>query len=373
MKKHNAAPIALIVLFCGFLAFFVLATLLAPRETFSEKEKRVLASMPELTADSVLDGTFESGFEGWLSDHIAFRDTLVGVNAVYEQVSGRNGLSGVVLTKDRRLLAAPDPYDEAAVRKKCETINAFARTTGLPTQLMLIPTNGYMHEDQLPALHARYHDGDAVRVVRETLDPGIEFLWPEEAFRAQGDAELYYRTDHHYTSRGAYEACSLFAQSLGMTLPGTEAFDIQSVGGFYGSMYAKAGLWNIPPDTIELWRGPAGANVNVSFDDREPSDTMFFESHLDSMDKYPVFMDGNHALVTIETGRDGDTLLLIRDSFGHCFAPFAAECFSKIILADLRYYRLPLSDLAQREGVDRVLVLYGMDTFLTDTNFAWLK
>ncbi|MGN0803170.1 MAG: DHHW family protein [Candidatus Faecivicinus sp.] len=373
-KKRKPFAKLQIALFCSFIGIFALLYILLPHDSFSEKEKRTLAEFPEVSLSSILDGSFESGFETWLSDHVPGRDALVGLHAYYELASGRNGLSGVILGRDGSLFAAPEEADMEQVVNKCSRINALAEATGVPTSVMLIPTSGYMHPEVLPALHASYPDGEVAEAVREALSDGIAFLWPEDRFLAHADEELYYHTDHHLTSRGAYEACACFVESLGLAPVDASSYEIETIDDFYGSMYAKAGLWNVKPDRVEIWRSQALGNVTVSFDDRDSSDSLFFPEHLTEMDKYPVFLDGNHALVTIETDRaDGENLLIVRDSFGHCFAPFAADYFKSITLVDLRYYRLPISALAKELEIDRMLVLYGMDTFLTDTNFAWMK
>lgn len=373
-KKRKPFAKLQIALFCSFIGIFALLYILLPHDSFSEKEKRTLAEFPEVSLSSILDGSFESGFETWLSDHVPGRDALVGLHAYYELASGRNGLSGVILGRDDSLFAAPEEADMEQVVNKCSRINALAEATGVPTSVMLIPTSGYMHPEALPALHASYPDGEVAEAVREALSDGIAFLWPEDRFLALADEELYYHTDHHLTSRGAYEACACFAESLGLAPVAASSYEIEAIDDFYGSMYAKAGLWNVEPDRVEIWRSQVLGDVTVSFDDRDSSDSLFFPEHLTEMDKYPVFLDGNHALVTIETNRaDGENLLIVRDSFGHCFAPFAADYFKSITLVDLRYYRLPITQLAKELEIDRVLVLYGMDTFLTDTNFAWMK
>lgn len=375
-KKRKPKPFAKlqIALFCAFIGLFAILYIFLPHKDFSENEKRTLAKFPTVSLSSILDGSFESGFESWLSDHVPGRDALVGLHSYYELLSGRNGLNGVILGKDGQLFAAPEKMDAAGLTNKCSRISALAETTGLPTSVMLIPTSGYMHENDLPMLHAGYHDAEVASTVRTSLGDSVPFIWPESPFRQMSDVELYYNTDHHLTSRGSYEAYSLYAQSLGLTPVDHSDFDVESVSDFYGSMYSKAGLWNLEPDSVEIWRSKNLGNVTVSFDDRDSADSMFFVEHLTEMDKYPVFLDGNHALVTIDTGRtEGEDLLIVRDSFGHCFAPFAADHFKSITLVDLRYYRRPVSELAKEMGIDRILVLYGVDTFLTDTNFAWLK
>lgn len=371
--KSNKMRNLLILLFCAYIFVFALLYAVLPKHEFSEKEKRVLSSFPEVSFSAIMDGSFESGFETWMSDHVPGRDSLVGVNANYELISGRNGLNGVIKVGDDRLYAAAEKLDAEAVINKCARINAFAETTGLPTDVLLVPTSGYIYQDELP-MHAPYQDGELAKLVSENLNSDIGFIWPEERLRGLSDVQLYYNTDHHFTSRGAYEICSLYAGHAGAVMPSRDFYHVETVEGFYGSMYAKAGFWNVQPDTLEIWHSRNLQDVQVSFDDREGANQVFFTEHLQEMDKYPVFLDGNHGLVTIETGKDrGKNLLLIRDSFGHCFAPFAADAFKRIVLVDLRYYRKPVSELAREMEIDRTLVLYGVDTFLTDTNFGWLK
>ena len=372
MQRHEWRYRALILAFCGFIGAFATLYWLLPGQDFSEKEKRVLSALPKLTGASVLDGSAESALEAWMSDHVPGRDALVGLNARYELMSGRNGLNGVIRDGEGRLVAAPAAMDRAELLDKCERINALAQKIDRPVSLLLIPESGYIREALLPRLHATYHDGEAAQLIAQALD-GVDFIWPEARFRALDADALYYRTDHHFTSRGAWEACVLYAQSLGLALPDRSEYDVQAVDGFRGSQYAKSGLWDTPAEAVELWRGPAEAGVQVVCDDRPPANSMFFPEHLADMDKYPVFLDGNHALVTITTGHGGENLLIVRDSFGHCFAPFAAECFGKVVLVDLRYYHRKLSQLVEDARIDRVLVLYGMDTFMTDSNFGWLK
>ena len=372
--RNRKLQIVAILLFSLYIGVFGILYAVLPRESFSEKEKRVLAAFPETSLKTVLDGSFESGFETWLSDHVPGRDTLVGINAEYEQISARNGLNGVIYAGGDRLYASADRLDAEDIRRKCARINAFAEATALPTDVLLIPDVGYIHEAELP-LHAPYPDAELHRLMAESLDGGIGLIWPEALLSADSEqAQLYYRTDHHLTSRGSYEVCRLYAETAGRSLPDAAQYDVETCDGFYGSMYAKSGLWRVQPDTLEIWRSRALGQVSVCFDDREASDSLFFTEHLQEMDKYPVFLDGNHGLVVIDTGREGgESLLIVRDSFGHCFAPFAADAFDRVVLVDLRYYRKSVSALAQEMQVDRVLFLYGADTFITDGNFAWLK
>ena len=126
---------------------------------------------------------------------------------------------------------------------------------------------------------------------------------------------------------------------------------------------------------MELW--DRGTEVTVTLSDAGNEDvvaaSLFFPAHLEELDKYPVYLDGNHALVTIENpASDGGTLLVVRDSYAHCLSTFLAGDYARIVLIDLRYYRGSASQLAADVGADELLFLYGMENLRTDNNAAWL-
>ena len=102
--------------------------------------------------------------------------------------------------------------------------------------------------------------------------------------------------------------------------------------------------------------------------------SMFFYNHIDEDDKYPVFLDGNHALTEIQNkNAKNGTIVVIKDSFSHSLAPFLAENYSKVVLVDLRYYKQSVSDLIKKENPEQVVALYGIDNLATDTDIVWLQ
>ena len=99
---------------------------------------------------------------------------------------------------------------------------------------------------------------------------------------------------------------------------------------------------------------------------------MFCRDRLAEADPYSVFLDGNHPLVRLYNPNASGRLLVIRDSYSNCLGPFLAESYGEVVMADLRYYRLPLSTLAA-EGFDQVLMIYSLNSFLTDPFIILLR
>lgn len=381
-SKYNATNVKnflLIFVFCAFIfAFFVLFIVL-PKQKESELEKKELSTFPSATLSNVLNGEFGKNFETYVADHFPARQFFVGVNAEYELYTGRNGLSGVYKGKDGYLINTPVTPNNENMLNSINRINLFAETNAsVPVDMMVVPSTGYLYEEELPSNHRVYRDDVILKDVQDNLSDRIQYIDLLEPFSSLSESEqLFYKTDHHWTSQGAYEAYRVYCAQLGITPLAKEEFSITSTDGFYGTTYSRAALWAQDSDTIEVWAPPTDGNVTVEINDgaeTKQSNSYFFPSHLEELDKYPVFLDGNHSYVKITNPQaQGGKLLLVKDSFGHCLAPFLSQHYSEIIMVDLRYYKQSLSQLIETEGIDRVLILYGLDNMVNDTNIVFIK
>ena len=191
-------------------------------------------------------------------------------------------------------------------------------------------------------------------------------------YKAETDpAALYYRTDHHWTSYGAYQAYATYMAHVGMDAISADNFRIETHGGFRGSTYSRSALWLTPAETLEIWHG---SDLAVTIGENT-YDSAFFPARLQEADMYTVYLDGNQPLVRIrnEANVGKGKLLVIRDSYANCIGPMLAESFEEVIMVDLRYYKMPISQLCADEGVSNVLVMYSLSNFMTDSNFPYLR
>lgn len=371
--KNRKSDILTCVLFCGFL-FVMLALYLAlPRQDFSEKEKRYLAESPKLTWKSLTSGEFGEDVESWLADHIPGRDFLVGFNAYVDKLTGRQVTKDVYVTADGRLVEAPVQWDEAAAKKNMTAINGFAEKIKMPVDLMIVPSAGFCLEDRLEGLAAPYRDTEMIRDIYALAGEAVEGIDLVPAFSQVGDpGALFYRTDHHWTSLGAYAAYREYVERKGHDALSQTDFTVTSYDGFYGSTYSRSGLWLTESEPIELWDSGIPCTVTNN-DSAEVSSSLFYKNRLEELDKYTVFLDGNHSLVRIENPQGSGKLLVIRDSYSNCLGTFLANNYAQVVLADLRYYKEPLTELVAAEDFDEVLVCYSLGNFMTDTNLVWLR
>ena len=362
------------LLFCLFLALMPLLFLLLPKADYSAREKRFLAAAPTLDAESLLSGRFAEEAESYAADHLPGRDFLVGLNAACELVSGRQIANTVWLGRDGRLLEAPAAFDAGTIAENMAALRAFAENAGQPVDLLLVPSAGCVLPESLPALADPYRDREILDAVRAEAGDALRFVELLPAFEAAEDrGALYYRTDHHWTAEGAYRAAALYLEGLGRALPTREAYAVTGVEGFRGSTWSRAALWLLPGETLELW--DSGGSFTVENREQEGEHAgLFYREHLTEDDKYPVYLDGNHSLVRIRNADPAaqGRILVIRDSFANCLGCFLADAYKEVVLADLRYYRSPVSALLE-EGFDQVLILYSVGNFMTDANIVRLE
>lgn len=376
--KWRFLPAAVFVVFLFGLGIWFIFN---PKLDYSSSEKRYLQKFPDASVGNIASGQFGQEFESYFADHFPQRNLWVGFNSYYALGLGNNGANGVYNSADGYLINKPVSVDNN-VEKNLKAITDFKQNLGsIPVTVMFAPSTGYVASDKLPLVHDTYHDDHYFNAAKRTFaDNDIAFVDLREDFRkayAAGE-QLYYRTDHHWTTPGAFLGYTKLCESLGKKPLEKSDFDREIYSGFYGTTYSTGGFWLTQPDALEVWVNPKNSNnIHVKITDGtevKESDSLYFYSHLDEDDKYPVFLDGNHAITEITNTRvSSGTVLVVKDSFSHSLAPFLAENFRRVILVDMRYYKQSVSQIAKTEKADRVVVLYGIDNFATDTDLVWVE
>lgn len=368
--KTKLKDCVLVAAFLGFLCCMLAAYLLLPKQDFSEKEKKYLPKLPAVTAENWFSAEFGAAAEDYLAQHIPGRDLYVGMASYYDLISGRQGTKEIYLAAGDRLVESPAVWDEARVQINLQRIESFAQKTQHQVDLMIVPSAGYALGGQL--LHAgnAYKDDEIIGDIYELAGENVAC---RDITDVMASAELYYRTDHHWTSQGAYKTYAAYMQMLGREVMPESAFTKQTVEGFYGTTYSRSGLWLVPSESLELWQ--SNTALSVLTDSNTPHLGVFYPERLQELDKYTVYLDGNQSLVRIDNPEKlgSGKLLVIRDSYANCLGGFLAESYESVVMVDLRYYKKAVSDLLAQEDFTDVLVCYSIKNFLTDKNLVFLN
>lgn len=366
------------VIFVAFIGIFAVLFWVLPKSDFSPKEKRYLQGFPEISVQSLTEGTFETDFENYINDHMVLRDVFMGVNSYSNIAVLNNGSDGVYKCSDGYLIN--EPATDSRLDLNLSVTADFKDKTGIDTTVMIVPSTGYIMDDKLPLVHKNYNDDRYYNRIESFCQKnGLGFVDLRDTFNShKNSTQLYYKTDHHWTTVGAYLAYQSLCEKWGIEVKEKNGYIVEKTPDFYGTTYNTSGFWLNESDTIEVWKNRDNhSTCEITANGKTTAyKSMFFPKQLEGADKYTVFLNGNNPVTTVKNpdNKGKEKLLVIKDSFSHCLAPFLSEKFSQITLVDMRYYKKSVSEeIVKKDKFDKVLICMSMDNFLEDKDFAFLE
>lgn len=339
-------------------------------ERYSEKENRYLAIKPDLDSGNLLNGKYQEDYETYLADKTIFRNKWIELKTYIELASLKKDVNGVYFGKDNYLIARQDTdkFETENADKNCKYLEEFVDNYKKNTDIcvMLVPNTSEILKKKLPKYAYNFNETRYINDIYKKIgeDNTVDV---NEILKAHKDEYLYYKTDHHWTTLGAYYAFTEYADKTGINI---EKYTTKLVTDkFYGTMSSKANL-EIEADKVYIYEPDKEEEVSVRYNNStELKDSLYEMSALDKKDKYSIFLGGNNPLVQITTNAENDRkVLVIKDSFAHCFIPFMISGFSKIDVVDLRYYNESNRKMIEESGYTDILVLYNVGNFVEDKN-----
>ena len=366
-------------IFVGAFLLFIFGIgvfiIVAEDRSFSDRENRPLALMPEWTLPNFISGKFTERFETYMSDQFVWKDYWVQLKAMTERASLKQENNGVFFGKDGYLI---EPFEKPGEQfdKNLGYVKKFAAAAkGIQSYVLLAPTAIGLYEDKLPLFAQTSSERDAHAIAKDEWDSVLKVIDVYDALQLRRNDQLYFKTDHHWTTHGAYVAYREAAQAMGIIPYEEDDFRIETVSkDFYGTLHSKANTIGIEPDKIDVYLPKFETTQSVTYEDGRESDSLYEWDYLEKKDKYSLFLDGNHALVNIKTGvKNGRKLAVIKDSYAHAFIPFLANHFEEIHVLDLRYYHANVLTYVNDQNISDVLFLYNVANFTKDPNVIWLS
>ena len=351
--------------------------LVAKEKTYSATEKRELQTRPKAKIKTIKNGEFQKKYEAYLSDQFPRRDGWVQLQTGVSRLFGKRESNGVYFGKEHYLLEkyTEEDFEAERMQTNLEALADFAKHASerADVKVMMVPTKTWVLQEKLPTFASTYDEQifyDALE--RQFGKSGSEILIPvEQVLQAHSDEEIYYHTDHHWTTLGAWYGYGAYVEATGGNLENVlEKHDFELVcSDFYGTSYAKV---NQAAQADEIYVYEPKETLTVVYNMGEKTtDSLFEMEHLDSKDQYRVFTGGNQAVLEIAGGtKNGKTLFVIKDSFANCMLPFLVEDFEKVVVVDLRQLNIGCSQLMDMFEPTDVLVLYNTAQFARDRDFA---
>lgn len=376
-RLWRRAEVLTVTLITAFILCFSVWCLVAPKQTFSENENRALASWPVYSFTALKDGSYMSGVQTYLSDHFPLRDPFMTLKTKYEMLTGREEINDIYLAKDGYYIEAyKTPKQQKKIITQFQKLqDAITTDAKQNVRVMLVPTAISTYNAKLPGSapdRGVLRQIDTMNEIYAAL-PNMQKVdaWSAlQAAAAQEASDLYYHTDHHWTTHGAYVGYQAYCGAAGLSpIPEADFQKTCVTTDFHGTIFSKLHDSTVPGDAITLYENPAN-RLTVSYPDTgEVTDTLYNRDYLAQKDKYSMFLNNLHPLVEITNAKaDSDRqLVLIKDSYANSMVPFLVNHYQKIYVFDTRYYRFgPSSFINEHPEVTDVLLLYNMNTIDTD-------
>ena len=347
---------------------------LSHQRTYSPVEKRELQTRPEISITKVLDGRFQKKYESYLRDQFPGRDHWVSFQTDMELFMGKNEIHNVYIGKNHYLLEhyTEKEFDPQQISKNLQALEKFVGKTkqNADVHVMMVPTKSWVLREKLPAFAPHYKEQKFYDAVQQKLEKEDVLISVEPVLDAHKEEEIYYRTDHHWTTLGAWYAYEQYTKAVGGDLQraqGKKKFRCISKD-FYGTTYAKINYAR-QADKIEIYEPADKLRVVYNMGEKKTK-TLYDFSFLKTADQYSVFTGGNQAVLEITGGiKNGKTLLLIKDSFANSILPFLAEDYEKLVVVDLRQLNVSGDRLLEMFSPTDILILYNSAQFAQDKEF----
>ena len=359
------------VLFAIVLVALPIATLFSKKATFSESENRNLASLPNFSTDAVMDKTFMNGFDAYISDHFFGRDFWVQAKSNMELFTLKKENNSILLTTNNTLVKELEKPDEAVLKRNIHGIQTFAKNNpDSQIYTAIAPTSCGIYSDILPYGKKVWNQQDVISSFYKDIESVSYNIDLFSTLVSCKEEYIYYKTDHHWTSLGAYYAYKQISNALGFTPYALQSFDTEHHNDFYGTYSSESNI-KTEPDTIDIYSLAKAEDhiteviVNNGTEEKI-YDSIYFRDFLTKKDKYSVFLGQVQPEITVKTNvKNNKKLLVFKDSFAHSLIPFLSLHYSEIKIIDLRWTSLSYKEYANISDYESVLLMYNIESILS--------
>lgn len=379
----------IIILFFGFLVVFVIADMVTPDKEVSAMENRKLTQYPTFSltgitkdfasfaenydalADEWSDWTYAYG--DYAKDQMLFRDEWISLQSFFESVQGKLENGGIWFAKDDYLIAKNDIFtqlQENNISINSQAVCELAERHKGKVSTMIIPSPANSLSDKLRWNPPQINENEMLdNLFADFKDAGANVIDLRGAFEAYVDDDIFYHTDHHWTTLGgAYLAYEAYCEAEGLIAEEPSQELLREEPDFLGTNYSKSKHFGTKPETLYYYDFPNELTVySYQSDDTilEETGPLMDIYKFDEYDKYAAFLHGNKGYSVLK-GNGKGSILVVKDSYGNSFVPYLIANYETIGIIDLRAW-FSVDETIKEGGYDNILVLYSFDSFSSDT------
>ena len=355
--KELANKILLIIIFIITISFSILF-IINKKEKYSEIENRYLSDFNI------------NNIEEYIRDYFPYKIDLITLKNKIELYSGKTLINDVYVAKDNYLIQKFNTNDkrDAIIR----AINNFSNK--VPNiDVMFVPDSILINEDKLD-YHLNILEDQEISYLYSNINTNTINIINELKKENNKNNNIYYKSDHHWTTYGAFVAYQKYFYEKNKQPFNLEDFNIKKVSDSFQGTSSSLVLGLSQNDDIYIFERPTELRVNYVYENKITS-TLYNYDYLNKKDKYSMFLDNNHALIEIENNmvKDNSNILIIKNSYANAFVPFIVNHFNKTYVIDPRYYSLNISDYIKEKNINEVLILFNIKNMYDDMSIIKIK
>lgn len=365
MRKNK-----LLYSFIVFIVLFLLIDILEPINKFSEFENRKLKNSINFNINKVFSARFKENYEKYINDQVAFRDFFISLKSYSESAILKVENNGIIYGSDGYLFEKYNYIDRNRQDNNIKAINEFIRNTKANVSVIIAPNSYGIYNEKLPLESPVINMEEELKKIYSKVNGSNNINIFDTMIKNKKDY-IYYKTDHHFTTYGAYLTYKDFIHSINKIAVNNSQLEAKYVHNFLGTYFSKSKKINIDEDTICYYEIP---NIEMTINDKKYN-TLYDYNKFNERDKYSGFIYGNNPLTVIKNKeiKNREKILIIKDSYANSMIPFLTQNFEEVHVIDLRSYSNSVLEYINYNKINEVLILYNFINFNRDANIIKIK
>lgn len=253
-----------------------------------------------------------------------------------------------------------------------QTAAYYRKIFGCRVSVVVAPVSSMVIDD--PTITSKLSDqGEILDKMRELTNESVNFVDAYSKMYANRKDYLFFKSDHHWTARGAYYAYAAFAESVGYEPTPIDGFDYAIINEHYhGSMYSLTRHPRVKDfeDIIEAFYPRKAHTMTVT--NANGGTNVYSSSIVESYSSYLSFIAGDnpYTVINVPDNSQDRNVLVLKDSYGDVFVPYLVEHYGNIIVADVRYIGFNLYEKLKDYGLTDIIFVNNIQAA---NSYSWPK
>lgn len=378
MKKNILKKYPTFFVFSILVILFTVIDIINSPNEFSELENRKLSQMPILSLKSYIDTSFSSDYEKYINDQFFLRDNWIDLKSRIEYLLGKRENNDIIFGKDNYLFKKFTTFNDEMLENNLNSIITFTNNYNKEVDFFIIPNSYAVYDELTPRYLPLVDQLSLINSINSYLslksNDHINTINVAEELLKNKDDYIYYKTDHHWTSYGAYLAYLTYMDYLGLEIVDINNLEKITINNFLGTYYNRSKYFKADSDFITYYNI---LGLRIEIDGKEQLSLMDLDKFKGS-DKYSAFLWGNNGLTkvineNISEERKGSSILIFKDSYANSFIQFLSYNYEIIDIIDLRYFKESIRNFMKDKDYNEILIMYSFNNLSSDINIRRLK